>query len=143
MAIIYLKKLSNGCLVPSLDQDAEKLKPWKIGEILRAEIKKQRNGKFHRKLFALLNLAFENQEKYKTFEDFFVEIKLKTGHYREHVTTKGKMIYIPKSISYSNMDELEFTVFYKKVINVIVENFMIGSTEEEIEKEVSLILSFA
>lgn len=138
---IHLVKINNN-LVPSLPIDEEKLSKWKYGEILEVEVKKPRNIKSHRKFFALLNVAFENQDKYTTFHDFRVEVELKCGNYREHVTTKGHLIYVPKSISFASMDETEFSMLYDKAIEVIIRDFCQGSTEKEIQQKVSEIMSF-
>jgi len=142
MAEIDLIKIQNNYLAPSLPTDEEKLSKWKVGEILRAKVIKPRNAKFHRKFFALLNIAFENQDKYTNFEDFRIEVELKSGNYREHVTTKGKIIYIPKSISFASMDEIEFSQLYDKAIDVIINNFCQGSTYEEMDNKVLEIINF-
>jgi len=143
MANIDLVKVAQDCLKPSLPHDLEILAKWKLNDILRAEITKPRNSKFHRKFFALLNIAFENQDKYDNFSDFRVEISLKCGSYREHITTKGVIIYVPKSIAFSNMDELEFSELYDKALDVIIKHFCQGSTEEELNNRVLEILTFS
>ena len=143
MAEIDLVKIHNNYLAPSLPIDVEKLSKWKFGEILRAKVSKPRNINFHRKYFALLNVAFDNQDKYDSFEDLRVEVQLKCGWYQEHVTTKGQMIYIPKSIAFANMDEIEFAELYDKAIDIILANFCIGSTKEEIDQKVLEILDFS
>jgi len=142
MADIDLVKLTNKCLAPSLPTDEEKIAKWKVGDILRAKVNKPRNGKFHRKFFALLNVAFENQDEYSIFEDFRIEVELKCGNYREHVTTKGILIYIPKSIAYAKMDDIEFALLYDKALDIILEHFCWGSTEEAINHRVMEVLNF-
>ena len=143
MSEIDLVKIQNNYLAPSLPTDVEKLSKWKLGEVLRAKINKPRNIKFHRKYFALLNVAFDNQDKYTNFEDLRVEVQLKCGWYQEHVTTKGQIVYVPKSIAFSKMDEIEFSELYDKAIDVILKNFCIGSTKEEINQKVLEILNFS
>lgn len=115
---IFLVKSAFG-LKPYGDTDAEMLAKIKANEIVRAEITKPRNILFHKKFMALVRLVFDNQEKYTTIEDLLVEFKLKAGHYTEHITTKGKIIYIPKSISFGAMDEYEFGEFYTKALNIL------------------------
>jgi hypothetical protein len=132
----------NGALYPSLEVDEETLSKWPDGEILRTKTEKPRNGAFHRKFFALMQVVFENQSKYDTLTDLLTEIKLKTGFYKTHITTKGNLIYIPESISYAKMDEIEFDKFYQKAIDICLKHFCIGSTQEEIEKQVLIVLSF-
>jgi len=142
MARIYFRNTIDNHFVPDMDSDWEAVKKFRVGEVIAADIKRERNLQFHRKFFALLQLAFQNQDKYKIFEDFLVEIKLKTGHYKEHVTTKGRIIYIPKSLSFSKCDEIEFERRYNNAIDVILENFILGSSREEINSMVQQILDF-
>jgi len=143
MAEIDLVKIHNNYLAPSLPEDVEKLSKWSFGEILRAKVNKPRNARFHRKFFALLNVCFENQDKYDVFEDLRMEIQLKCGFYKEHVTTKGQIIYTPKSIAFANMDEIEFSTLYDKAIDIIIKHFCKGSTPEELNQRVMEILEFS
>jgi hypothetical protein len=138
---ITLKK-KQGALVPSLPMDEEKLARWKYGDILTCEVKKKRNGKFHRKFFALMNFVYDNQERYNDFDDFMFEIKLKCGLFSKHITTKGKMIYIPKSISFKNMDEMEFEAFYSKAIDAVLKDF-IPTHKAELDTAVMEVLSYS
>jgi len=138
---INLKKAS-GCLIPSLPQDEEKLARWHYGEVLEVTIKKPRNSAFHRKFFALINVVFDNQDKYDNQAELLTEIKLKCGHYHEHITTKGEIVYVPKSISFANMGELEFEEFYSKAIDVVLKYFM-PIEKEFIDKMVEEVLNFS
>ena len=96
----------------------------KEGETLKLTYKKVRNGTYHSKFFSMINLVFENQDKYDVMEDFLTEVKLRSGHYKTHVTLKGKMIYIPKSIAFDEMDQFDFEKFYEKAINVCLKHFV-------------------
>lgn len=60
MKIQVVKNL-NGTLKPAYDSDYESFKKIPLNEIIEIEYKKQRNIRFHRKLFSLLNLAYSNQ----------------------------------------------------------------------------------
>ena len=139
---ILLRKTHTG-FEPDSDLDKERCSKIGFGNIVQAEIKQPRNIQFHRKYFALLNLAFQNQDKYEVFEDFRIEVQLKCGHYQEHITTKGQIVYVPKSVSFSSMDELQFGVLYEKAIDIILKHFLMGSTKEEIDKQVLQILDFS
>jgi len=138
---IYLKKILGG-LAPADDEATEALKKYKVGAVVSAEIKKPRNYEFHKKAFALFQLIYENQEKYETMKDLLTEIKLRCGWYEEHVSMNGVVIYVPKSISFASMDDLEFSTFYDRAINVALKYFLVGSTKEEIDSWVNTILSF-
>lgn len=131
----------NNVLVPSLEEDEEKLLTWKRGDILQVEIKRPRNAAFNRKWRALVRYVFQNQEIYNTEEDLLFELKLKCGHYREHITTKGEIIYDPQSLSFASMDEMEFSMFYNKAIDVILKYF-IDTTKEDVDEIVDGVLRF-
>ena len=46
-------------LVPATEQDEDLLKRVRTGEVIACEFTKPRNPQFHRRFFALLNLAYE------------------------------------------------------------------------------------
>jgi hypothetical protein len=139
---IYLRKTLKG-LQPADDEAAKCIKRFAQGDTFECEIKKPRNYEFHKKAFALFTLVFDNQERYDTLEDLLVEFKLRTGHYKEHITARGVMVYVPKSISFAQMEECDFQEFYSKAINVALKYFIPGSTREEIDRAVNEVLSFA
>ncbi len=119
----------------AIDMEGEtELTKIKQGETLRAVLTKPRNSKHHRKFFAMLTLVFENQDRYDVLEDLLTEVKLRVGHYSEHLTVKGVVIYIPKSISFDEMDQLEFDGIYQKAINCCLKYFIKPDNEELINQ---------
>lgn len=138
----YFRKAPGGHLIPDDDDTVELMQGVKTGEILSVEYKRPRNYKFLKKFMALVQLVFENQDKYKTKEDLLVEIKLQVGHYEEHITLGGKVTYQPKSMSFSRMDELEFGVFYNKVLDVVLKHFLLEMEKDEIEYMVDQVVGF-
>ena len=114
---IYLRKTISG-LKPLFNSDEEKYNKIKLGEDVKAVIRKPRNIKFHKKFFALLNLTLENQQKYKTQEELLYELKIHVGHYDWHHTLMGKPIPKVKSIDFNSMDEIEFEEFYDKCSSI-------------------------
>lgn len=143
MAELWFLKTVDGLLRPSSDDDTEKLKRFRAGDVIRAEVVRPRNGQHHRKAMALLKLVFENQERYETFEDLLVEFKLRTGHYQEHLTVKGKVVYIPKSIAFANMDQDEFSEWYGKAISCALKYFLPTMSRMELDEAIERILGFA
>jgi len=131
---IYVKKTSTG-LVPIYNSDYEGLKECKLklGEEYEVEIKKKRNYKFHKKYFALLNLCFENQDKFEDINDLRYYLTMKSGFVKKIDTGNGIM-HIPKSISFSNMDEIEFDNLYQLTITTVC-NF-IGIEKEDLLNEI-------
>ena len=117
MTEIYLVK-RYGQLMPANDGDAEKVALLTDGGIFKATFTKPRNGGFHRKYFALLGVMFElwnpelpewnGKPSMKSFERFRKDIAIATGHHELVVSIKGEVRAEAKSISFANMDELEF-----------------------------------
>jgi len=128
--------------MPSLPVDKELLGKWSAGEVLRAKVSKMRNPKFHRKYFALLQVMLDGQEKYTNPEDLLTEVKIRIGHYSEHITAQGELVYVPRSISFVNCDELEFESIYSKTLDVALKNVLPNWTKDEVEAHVSRILGF-
>lgn len=113
----------NGCLIPAYPVDEAVFESLKPANMYKCDIRRARNPQHHRKGFALINLIFESQERYRTIEDLLVELKLRTGWYREHVRTDGSIIYVPKSISFADMDQLEFERFYDAVADIAIQEY--------------------
>ena len=143
MADLYLVKMKNGSFTPATSNDIDVAKKFEAGEIYPAKIWKRRNVKFHRKFFELLNMIFDMQEKYTNERDLRVEITLKCGFYEEHLTEKGKIVYIPKSISFEKMDDVEFEKLYNKAIDVCIRDYAKGKSAHEIDFKIDQILGFA
>lgn len=61
MAEVNFVKTSNG-LVPASHADKEIFNKWKSGAIICGKFTQSRNYKFHKRLFGLLNLAFDYYE---------------------------------------------------------------------------------
>ncbi len=119
----------------AIDMEGEtELTKIKQGETLRAVLTKPRNSKHHRKFFAMLNLVFQNQDRYDEIEDLRTEVKLRCGLYSEHVTLKGTLVYIPSSMSFDEMDQLEFDELYQKAINCCLKYFIKPDNEELINQ---------
>jgi len=131
---IYLIKSDAGQFIPAYNSGHEKAKKIKPGEVVLADITKPRNIKFHKKFFALLNMGYSNQEKYDIFEDYRAVMIMKAGFYKAIETDRG-VVYLPKSINFVNMDELEFGELYSKMIDVLIKE--LGLDQESIETELS------
>lgn len=57
MADLALIRTSHG-LVPATDADRETIQSWKFGQTVHGKFTRMRNAAFHRKFFALLDLAW-------------------------------------------------------------------------------------
>ena len=132
MKIALIRTLSG--LKPAYDSDNESLKKIKLNKIYEFEFKQTRNYKFHRKFFALINLAFQNQDIYSTIEDLREDLIIDAGFYRTVTNLHGMESKKALSISFASMDETEFNDLYNKVCQVIIK--WLGVTNSEIEEEI-------
>ena len=99
-------------------------------------ISQPRNLQFHRKGFALLHSIFELVDTELTFEQFRKLLVAKAG-YGEFISVRGKVIFLPKSLSWGSMDETEFQKVYQDIITVAIREYAVD------ENSLSAMLEFA
>jgi hypothetical protein len=114
---INLVKTSMG-LKPIDDEDIRKLKKIEEGEIVVAEYKLARNYRFHRKLFALLDLMYSNDCLELTKERYRKEMLICCGHFDTYNSYDGSVVREAKSISFASMDEDSFNSLYQDMLQV-------------------------
>ena len=121
MEITLIKTLSG--FKACYDSDSEKAKKIPLNEPFVITYTKKRNIKFHRKFFALMNMIFDNQEKYNSIEHLRKDLIIAAGYYDTRFNFEGVEILEAKSMSFSSMDEIEFSELYNRIIDVIVKYF--------------------
>lgn len=122
MQFTIIKGLDNKFSL-AYNSDYDKAKKLKAGDFLECEIKKKRNYKFHKKYFALINLVFDNQEKYDNIDHLRNDLTKVSGFYTIRKDLEGNEVLEVDSISFSNMDELKFNELYSKTLDSIVKYF--------------------
>ena len=105
-----------------------------IGELIQGEYKIPRSQKFHRLYFALLNIMFENQDKELDFEKFRKLIMYEIGEVEVLGFSGNNVICIPKSISFSEMEESEFSIVYEKTLELALKSHFKGADRSDIEE---------
>lgn len=141
-----------GVLIPADAMTAEYIEKLKTGDVIHSEFKKKRNAKFHRKYFALLNFAFEHSEHgdYEylgelvepNFDEFRNNLAILSGYFKPVFDINGKVHLRAKSISFANMDELEFEKLYSKTIDVILKKILKNYTKEQLDDVVYQLMGF-
>jgi hypothetical protein len=122
MKITLIKTLS-GSFKPAYDSDYELAKKIKLNEPYEYDFKKPRNYEFHKKFFGLVNMVFQNQERYNNIDDLREDLIIEAGFYSIRYNFNGVEIYKADSISFANMDEVKFGELYSSVIDVIIKYF--------------------
>lgn len=134
---IYCRVTSDG-LVPLYDSDLDNKKKLKLGSDVCVEIKKVRNIRFHKKLFALIRLVLDNMpyakiEEYKIYDEEAFLIRIKHDLHMYDESPDGVIMY--NSINFVHMDEFQFEEFYKCVAKLMISKY-IKCSDQDIEEEI-------
>lgn len=119
---------------------AEAILKAESNQVFSVTLHRPRNGKHHRKLFALLKIVFDNQETFATLEALLDALKMATGLFDIRQTVDGIPFTVPRSISFASMCQSEFEVFYDKVMDVIVTKILPGVNRKDLEAQVLEII---
>jgi hypothetical protein len=152
MKELVLTKAPGGALIPVDPQAAEFIAKLKVGQGVTAAIKRHRNPAFHRKFFALLNLAYDAWEPTvatykgqvvgKNFEQFRNDILCIAGHFEMAVNLRGETRVTAKSISFANMDQDEFESVYNSVANAILKRILTNYTRDDLDAVIDRLMGF-
>lgn len=127
------------------------------GEMAEVEMVFPRNSKFHRKMFALLNVGFDAWEPdrkrftyngkaiEKNFDRFREQVLIMAGHYTQVFSLRGdKMELVANSISYAAMDDVEFETLYNAVIDVLLREVCVRyAGRDELDAVVNNLIGFS
>lgn len=123
---------------PADDNTREIHKRQKPGQMYRMDIVQPRNYKHHCLFMALMDLTFQNQEKYTDFRMFRRAVALEAGHVDTVITLDGEVHLVPLSYSYDELpDEHEFTKEFGAAMNVcskILGGLGLGELQGEVSK---------
>lgn len=89
------------------------------GELFTLEVWFPREGWRHRKHFAMLATIYDAQEQFADVDQLRMWLQVGAGHCEFVPGPTGRMVAIPKSISWSKMDDAEFTEHHRKVVDFL------------------------
>ena len=140
----FFTKTLSGALAPADSETAAFLARLKLGQGLRAEVKRARNILFHRRMFALLNFAFDlwdcpaleyqGQPVAKNFDRFRKDITILAGFFDAVTNLRGEVRLEAKSLAFHNMGEEEFERVYRAVLGVVWDRILRSKGYESPEK---------
>lgn len=122
MKLSIVKTLS-GAFKVAFDSDYENAKKIPVNQPFEIEYKKRRNYQFHKKFFALIEMVYQNQERYNNKEELREHLTIASGYFNISYDLDGFETKKAKSISFASMDEIEFNQFYNAVIDTIIKYF--------------------
>ena len=153
----FFIKTPNNLLMPATFHDQELLKKIKIGQPVKLKYTQVRNYEFHKKFFALMNLAFDYWEPpeggmgsawkdkidiEKNFDRFRKDIIIRAGYFNATYRLNGDIRFEAKSIAFGNMSEDEFEELYTKTIDVIVKHVLNNYTDEMLRSVLEQVEAF-
>lgn len=149
---VLLTKTPQGFLIPLSESEADKCKRFKVGSTVRAEMSAPRNGKFHRKFFAMLDIGFdafdppESEHKglpvQKNRERFRKDCIIAAGFYDAVANLNGEVRAEAHSISFANMDDDDFEKVYSAVANVLLQKVLRNYTRADLDEIVERVMGF-
>ena len=134
MAVELVARVVPGGLMAVNAPEASKLDNLK-GREVQVKISIPRNLAFHRRFFALLSVARDLADTEFNAEQFRAVCITGAG-YCDFIEHDGKMVAIPRSISFASMDDTEFENLYSDVLDFICSNWVIDYNQ------IDQILSF-
>lgn len=134
MKVLMCKQL--GALRPIDEAGEGLLHKIKNSTLVMVEVRRPRNVGHHRKFFALLNLVYQNQDRYQSVEQLLSVMKVALGHCEMLVMKDGREVYIPQSIAFHKMDQSEFEVFWDKAVKLVCEKILPGVKRADLEREI-------
>ncbi|HKI46486.1 MAG TPA: DUF1367 family protein [Balneolales bacterium] len=126
-----------------------------LAGVVRGKFTKMRNPYFHRKMFALFNMAYDLWEpgeinsKYGTpqrnFERFRKDLVILAGFYHVVIRVDGTTRIEADSLRYDKMNTEQFVACYSAIIDVLLQKLpgMGSMTRVEVDATVDKVLSFA
>ena len=120
----------------------EKFSKIPAGATAYWEFRREQYSKFHRKFFAMVKVIFDNQDQYSNPQMFYKVLIMLAG-YCEVLQVGNKTLFVADSVSYEKCSQSRLEKIYDKVLDVALEKFCTGSTQEEIERKVLEILEFS
>lgn len=135
MTMILMRKGLAGRLEPVDDAGRDFLAKIAAGSVVSAEVKRPRNIGHHRKFFALVNMIWQNQTRYKSPDELLDAIKVHIGHATAMTLRDGTEVRVPKSISFASMDQAAFDAFWDRVVQVVCAEIIPGLNRDDLERE--------
>lgn len=150
---LMLLKCADGSFRPATQGDIEQVQSLKIGKEFGCTLTQLRNGKFHRKVFALLGLMYDQlprqQTEYKgqiieqSFERFRKEAVILSGHYEADVTGNGEVRFEAQSISYKQCSQELIEKIYSDLIDLALRKLGTYQNRDDLDKVVDQLMGFA
>ena len=141
-APVFLRRTLRG-FEPASDASAEALRKIKLGDVVRADVRRPRNVKMHNRYWALVAFIWQNQSHFATMEDLHEAIKFRVGLVEPLRLPDGTEIQRAGSINFAAMDQTRFEAFWDKVCEYICRDVLPGVSRADLERELMQLVGVA
>ena len=142
MKMHFIKSFNGLIHEPISEAERKSFTRYSLGDVITCQVNKPRNPLFHRKFFALLKITLDNQEYFHDTDELLYYLKMKAEHISWVTLPSGNELPIPKSISFSSMEEHDFSQFYSRCVGIIIKELLTGTNEIDLRIEVERIIGF-
>ena len=139
---VYLRVIQGG-LVPADNYAQEQLrsKKFRIGDVVKCDVRKLRNQKFNRLVHRIGQLcaanieAFSGLDAHTCIKRLQIEGRIACDEIGIMVQGYGMVIqFIPRSMSFDSMDEAEYNDCAKRICRLIAERYWPDLEPDQIEE---------
>ncbi len=120
----------------------EKFKRIPQGSIVHWTYRRPQIAAYHRKFFAMISVIFDNQAEYQN-KDLFYKVLVMLAGFCDIIQVGDKTLFVADSVSFEKCSQAKLEEIYDKVLDVALEKFCVGSTEDEINAKVNEVLAFS
>ena len=106
------------------------------------DIRKARNGDLHRKFMALVSFVADNHPRLHTRDQVLRELKYRTHHFDEYVTRAGTILYEMRSISWREMDDVEFAEWVGRAREIVFAELFPDLPAQVVDDEIASWLAW-
>lgn len=130
-------------LVPVDQEGLDALAMIRDERDVHVEIKQPRNPKHHRLLFALLKFITTHSDLFVSTDAALLGLKIACGLVDPYIdASTGKTFFVPRSISFSSMDQTAFSAFFDRAVYVVTDRWMpAGTTPESVRAEIETMIA--
>lgn len=138
---VYLRVIQGGFApADGYAQTQLRNKKFKIGDVVKCDVRKLRNQKFNRLVHRIGQLVVSNIEAFSGLDAHVcikrlqIEGRIACDEIGVLVQGYGMVIqFIPRSMSFDTMDEVEYHDCAKKICRLIAERYWQGLNSDQIE----------
>lgn len=122
--MLIVCRKTNGSLQPMDERGEDVLRRIADGDTVTCDVKRPRNIQHHRLFFALLQLVYDNTERFASVDELLDVVKILTGHCRTFRLRDGAEVKIPRSIAFSRMNQDAFNAFFDRAVDAICQEII-------------------